>query len=278
MLAFCYFFLPVQFSFQGDPNPSRAYPTAFDTPQQTGIRHALALVLVLLLHVAIFSCEPPKSKTETPLELPQAIQVSWVSNAPQQANLPSQPVQEPLKKLKTTKQPEQSKSVPSKRPDSLKKSKPLLKSPIEPKKIASQANSQSLAASDSESETVTDPTHLATTPVRPTQTKQALSNVKPESSAPLILPQASANYLHNPAPDYPEASKDQEEEGKVLLRVLVNAAGRVDQLTLKKSSGYARLDQSALTTVKTWRFVPAHRGDVNEAAWVVIPISFNLEG
>ena len=144
--------------------------------------------------------------------------------------------------------------------------------------ITSNVSDQTLSVSDAEIDTTTDATNAPTTPVKSAQTKHALSNVKAESAAPLVLPHANANYLHNPAPDYPEESRDQEEEGKVLLRVFVNTEGRVEQLAVKKSSGYSRLDQAALTTVKHWHFVPAHRGDVNEAAWIVIPISFNLEG
>jgi len=47
---------------------------------------------------------------------------------------------------------------------------------------------------------------------------------------------------------------------------------------LKTSSGSPRLDQAALDTVKRWRFVPARQGDQSVAAWVVVPISFSLEG
>ena len=47
-------------------------------------------------------------------------------------------------------------------------------------------------------------------------------------------------------------------------------------IEIKKSSGYDRLDQSALTTVKQWRFIPARKGEVAIPLWVNIPIKFQL--
>jgi protein TonB len=47
---------------------------------------------------------------------------------------------------------------------------------------------------------------------------------------------------------------------------------------VQKTSGFSRLDQAALETVKHWRFVPARRGSQIVPAWVVVPISFSLEG
>jgi len=38
------------------------------------------------------------------------------------------------------------------------------------------------------------------------------------------------------------------------------------------------LDHAARDTVRGWRFAPARRGDVPVPAWVLIPISFRLEG
>jgi periplasmic protein TonB len=93
-------------------------------------------------------------------------------------------------------------------------------------------------------------------------------------SAPIF----AADYLDNPAPLYPAPSRRSGEQGRVLLRVLVNPGGAADQVEIRSSSGYARLDEAARSTVRRWRFVPAKRGDEPVAAWVLIPISFRLEG
>lgn len=103
--------------------------------------------------------------------------------------------------------------------------------------------------------------------------------VSNESEKVLVtLPSLNANYLQNPAPIYPSQARENGEEGKVLLRVFVNENGTVEKLILKKSSGYALLDDAAKETVEKWKFVPAKQGDKTIAAWVVVPISFHLEG
>ena len=66
------------------------------------------------------------------------------------------------------------------------------------------------------------------------------------------------------------------EEGRVLLRVFVDVEGRAEQVELKSSSGFPRLDQAAEDAVQRWKFVPAKRGNEVVATWVAVPIVFNL--
>ena len=96
--------------------------------------------------------------------------------------------------------------------------------------------------------------------------------------APVTPPIFNADYLDNPAPAYPGVSRRLREQGRVLLRVLVNVNGSADEVQLRTSSGYARLDEAARDTVRRWKFVPAKRGAEPVPAWVLIPISFRLEG
>lgn len=91
-------------------------------------------------------------------------------------------------------------------------------------------------------------------------------------------PVFSAHYLANPQPAYPGLSRRLREQGRVMLRVHVSASGSAQEVQLRTSSGYPRLDDAALETVKTWKFAPAKRGAEAVAAWVLIPISFKLEG
>lgn len=85
-----------------------------------------------------------------------------------------------------------------------------------------------------------------------------------------------ADYLRNPAPDYPSVSRRMREEGTVYLDVSVTAEGRAGDLRIRKSSGHARLDEAALGAVRQWRFVPARRGAEAVAAQVVVPVVFRL--
>jgi protein TonB len=95
---------------------------------------------------------------------------------------------------------------------------------------------------------------------------------------PVTPPIFSADYLDNPSPVYPLASRRSGQQGRVILRVLVNTNGTADQVQIHGSSGHVRLDESARDTVlQRWRFVPAKRGAQAVPAWVLIPISFGLD-
>ncbi len=85
-----------------------------------------------------------------------------------------------------------------------------------------------------------------------------------------------ADYLQNPKPNYPMTAKSRGWQGKVLLRVLVSAAGNSAKVEVERSSGHEILDDQAVETVKTWKFVPAKRGDAPIESSVIVPIIFSL--
>ncbi|KAF7600823.1 MAG: energy transducer TonB [Candidatus Dactylopiibacterium carminicum] len=86
-----------------------------------------------------------------------------------------------------------------------------------------------------------------------------------------------ADYLHNPKPQYPRASRSLGEEGTVWLRVQVSEAGRALQVLVDTSSGFSRLDRAAREAVANWCFEPARRGPQAVTTWVRIPIAFALD-
>lgn len=100
----------------------------------------------------------------------------------------------------------------------------------------------------------------------------------PPAVVPVTPPVFNADYLDNPPPAYPALSRRLGEQGRVILRVLVSTAGTADEVQIRASSGHARLDEAARDTVRRWKFVPAKRGAQPVAAWVLVPISFRLEG
>ena len=100
----------------------------------------------------------------------------------------------------------------------------------------------------------------------------------PAVTVPVSAPRFNADYLINPAPAYPPLSRRMNEEGRVLLRVMVDADGNPSALEIHTSSGFPRLDQAALDAVRRWKFVPARRGDEAVAGAVNVPIDFRLRG
>lgn len=112
----------------------------------------------------------------------------------------------------------------------------------------------------------------------PEPVASAASSAAPASvEAPLEAARFDAAYLRNPPPPYPPLSRRLGEQGKVDLRVHVNAEGLPTEVEIKSSSGSRRLDESALETVRKWRFIPARQDDRPVAAWVIVPINFHLE-
>jgi protein TonB len=91
------------------------------------------------------------------------------------------------------------------------------------------------------------------------------------------LPSSEAHGLNNPKPAYPRVSRRLNEQGKVMIRVFVAADGAPRQGEIKTSSGFDRLDQEALRTVMSWRFVPGQRLGTPEAMWFNVPVNFVLE-
>ncbi len=112
-------------------------------------------------------------------------------------------------------------------------------------------------------------------PVAPPAAPAAPAPPQP-TPPPVVQPRFDAAYLDNPRPPYPGVSRRLGEEGEVRLRVRVDPAGLAQQVEIQQGSGYPRLDQAALDTVRQWRFVPARQGDQPVAASVIVPIQFTL--
>ena len=85
-----------------------------------------------------------------------------------------------------------------------------------------------------------------------------------------------ARYRDTPRPDYPESARREGQEGRVLLRVLVDDRGRIKSVEISNSSGSDALDRAAAEAIRRWRFHPARYGDQPVESWLRIPIEFRL--
>lgn len=79
-------------------------------------------------------------------------------------------------------------------------------------------------------------------------------------------------------PEYPAFSKRLNEQGKVVLRVVLGEDGRVDSVEVKTSSGFQHLDNAALNAVKAWHCKPSIRNGIPVRAVALQPLNFILEG
>ena len=79
-------------------------------------------------------------------------------------------------------------------------------------------------------------------------------------------------------PVYPYGARQRGEAGSVVAVILVSAQGRVEQVVIAQSSGFASLDRAAQEALQAARFVPARRGNAAVPARVRLTIIFQLKG
>jgi protein TonB len=99
----------------------------------------------------------------------------------------------------------------------------------------------------------------------------------PAPPQPRLLPASNIAYLVAPLIELPLASRRLGEQGLVLLRVLVGVDGLPRQVSVQRSSGFARLDEQAVSAMKRARFKPqTDQGTPIE--WIVIaPLQYEIE-
>lgn len=150
--------------------------------------------------------------------------------------------------------------------------------PVTPQKTAPKPAPQAMA--------MADPPPSAAAPTGTSEPQPTASPVlapvtvaEPAPPAPpkIELPSSSADYLNNAPPPYPPLSKRLNEQGKVIVRAFIEVNGTASKAEIRTSSGFERLDATALQTVLKWRYVPGKRAGTPEAMWFNIPINFVLE-
>lgn len=78
-------------------------------------------------------------------------------------------------------------------------------------------------------------------------------------------------------PVYPKNLRERDIEGKIILKVLINKEGKVQEIQIFESSGYKMFDHIAIESVWQWRFKPAKKEDRPGESWVLIPINFQIK-
>jgi protein TonB len=131
--------------------------------------------------------------------------------------------------------------------------------------------------------------------ITPAPSQQAMADLPalpsfdpPAVEAPAAPPVAAAapaqpktisgvEYIQAPRPDYPPLAKRMGEQGKVVLRVLVNERGHPERAEVQKSSGSIRLDEAARQGALRALFKP-HREDGKAiAVYALVPINFSIQ-
>ena len=103
--------------------------------------------------------------------------------------------------------------------------------------------------------------------IQPNQHKQ------PSEPARII----NDDYIKEPNVMYPDKSVELGEEGKVKLAIIVNPNGSVDDIELIQSSGFERLDKTAIEAAKQAKYQPKNVNGKLERTRFVKEYSFVLE-
>lgn len=94
---------------------------------------------------------------------------------------------------------------------------------------------------------------------------------------PPKIPPSEIQYLNYQPPEYPRLSVRANETGTVLVFFYIDPQGLPQQISIKKSSGFPRLDEAGVASVRKSRFKPYTRDGVALTASAEIPIIFELE-
>ena len=77
-------------------------------------------------------------------------------------------------------------------------------------------------------------------------------------------------------PVYPYRAREQGIEGKVLVKLLVNADGSVGQVLIQDARPKGVFEEAVLRTIPTWKFNPGKVAGDPVTAWVVTTVNFDL--
>ncbi|KHN51578.1 energy transducer TonB [Pectobacterium fontis] len=253
--------------------PPRLAP--LNTPVASRPERWLAAIATLLLHAAVLALfngasTPPLTVPARPQ--PVSIELVAAAAEPELPVEPAEPFEPeavtPPEEIvpPTVDKPVDDNALLPPVPEKKVPEKKIVEKKPAPKKVAVK-KSQPTPKPQAEAKSVAAPTTPA--PVAPQAAAQPVD-------APLTPPLANADYLHNPAPSYPDVAISRGYEGTVLLNVQVRADGKVQTIRIHQSSGYPSLDEAARETVQRWSFVPARRGNQPVSGWVVVPVDFSL--
>jgi len=117
---------------------------------------------------------------------------------------------------------------------------------------------------------------VPTAPPEPTSTAPAVPSAptsarEPQRTAAVIDAKQACEE-----PEYPSASRRNEEEGTVVLRFLVDVDGHVIDSKIATSSGFSRLDRAARDTLSRCVFKPGTVDGKPEQSWANIRYTWHL--
>lgn len=212
------------------------------------------LSAVVLLHAGFFymmlGANSPNTVQASPQ--PREIFASFITPEP----VPAPEVPKPV-------------SVPKPKTVPVVKKTPTRPKPVKPK-ITAPPTEQSISVPAEAPPSFEQPVAAApSAPVAP-QMPVAAAPAQPKTIS-------GVEYIQAPQPVYPPVARRMGEEGKVVLRVLVNERGRPERVDVQKSSGSQRLDEAAQQAALRAQFKPHLEDGRPVAVYALVPINFSIQ-
>lgn len=148
----------------------------------------------------------------------------------------------------------------------------------QPKKTTKVKKQQPVKAASKE--VAKKPSKPQTTQAKITQaTANKQQATQSNSQAEKIATDATHFGFQNPPPQYPMIAFQNNESGSVTIEYIVSSEGLVKDAKILESSGFPRLDRTALYAFKKWKFKPALTiaGAVTDSIPKKITFVFNIE-
>lgn len=229
---------------------TRGMTSAITAIDWSGFPRSGSLATVVLAHIVLFYLlQNGLSREAAPHAQPREVVVSFITPrppAPQPAPQPAAPRTVPVVK----------KQIAPPRPA--------------PQPVNPAPSQNTITAAPPEPAPAAPPA-----PPLPAPTHPSAPATPPAPSVPQTIT-SGIEYVQPPQPEYPPVSKRMGEEGKAVVRVLVNEKGRPEQAEVQRTSGSARLDEAARLAVLRAVFKPFMENGKAVAAYAIVPIRFQL--
>lgn len=238
------------------------------------------LALAVLLHAALIYAaaqgltsgierpEPPEvvislvsPRTDTPTRTPRVMPV------PKQSAPSPEPVPRPV-----------SNAPPALLPLMRETHSPVMPAPVITAPLATSVPAQESRVSPAPPASVAVPIAPAASAAPVTTPVVQTALAAPAQAAPRgPVTVSSVEYLQPPKPDYPRVAKRAGEQGKVVLRILIDDKGLPERVDIQQSAGYTRLDEAARAAALRAVFKPHLEDGQPVSAYVLVPINFALK-
>jgi periplasmic protein TonB len=100
---------------------------------------------------------------------------------------------------------------------------------------------------------------------------------KPAEPPALVGARRDPRFAEDFQPAYPAAEIRAQRDGRVAVRVLVGADGRVKAVEQISATSDAFFDATRRQALSRWRFKPATRGGVPQESWMTLSVTFRIE-